>query len=81
MSLASYSNWRLPNVKKLRSIVDNTCYSPTIDLRVFPGTESNYCWSSSPHAYFSDYAWGVGFYDGLVSSSSKASTGYVRCVR
>jgi len=78
-----HSDWRLPDVKELRSIVDNTRYNPAIDPAAFPGTVSSAYWSSSTGASAAgtSSAWGVGFHDGLVYGDNKSVTRYVRCVR
>jgi hypothetical protein len=79
--LGGHVDWRLPDVKELRSIVDNTRYNPAIDTTVFPGTNSTLYWSSSTNAYYTYNAWYVYFTSGRVLSPSKTYTNYVRCVR
>jgi len=81
LTLAGHTDWRLPDIKELRSIVDNTRYSPAIDLTYFPNTKSSWYWSSSTYAYYSNSAWRVYFYYGDVSLNDKTNTYYVRCVR
>jgi len=81
LDLAGYADWRLPDIKELRSIVDNTTYNPAIDTTYFPGTNSSDYWSSSTGAYYTYHAWRVDFSNGYVNSSDKAGNEYARCVR
>ncbi|MBI5675717.1 MAG: SBBP repeat-containing protein [Nitrospirae bacterium] len=76
------TDWRLPNIKELESITDDTRYDPAIDTTFFQiGAIWNFYWSSTTHANYTNYAWGVLFYDGYVSYYSKYDSSYVRCVR
>lgn len=80
LDFAGYSDWRLPNVKELQSIVDYGTYSPAIDS-VFTNTQSNYYWSSTTYAGNTANAWYVSFASGSVFGVSKDSDYYVRPVR
>jgi hypothetical protein len=76
-----YSDWRLPNVKELQSIVDYGRVSPAIDTTYFPNAQSNGYWSSTTYADSTDFAWFVNFNYGDVYFVDKTSTFYVRPVR
>lgn len=60
------SGWRLPNVKELSSLVDDTRINPAINTVAFPNTPHSWFWTSSPFVGDSNYAWLVIFYDGSV---------------
>ncbi len=83
LSLGGFVDWRLPNVKELRSIVDSTKASiPLINIDYFPGTLSSSYWTSTSSAPNPSYAWTVNFSNGSVGvSHPKTDSVSVRCVR
>ncbi len=76
-----HTDWYLPDAKELRTIVDNHRTSPAIDTAIFPGTPSNWFWTSASCAGDSSDAWRVDFSGGGVDDGDKGNGNNVRCVR
>ncbi|EII3003404.1 DUF1566 domain-containing protein [Vibrio cholerae] len=80
--LCGASDWRLPSVNELLSIVHNGRSAPAIDPSYFPYTpQHSLYWSSFPDAYDSYGAWDVDFDFGDVYRRSKGYNDRVRLVR
>lgn len=78
---ANHTDWRLPNLKELRSLVEECKTNPSINDTVFPGTPASDVWSGSPSAYDSYYAWNVYFNSGVAYYDYRNGNYRVRLVR
>ena len=78
---ASNTDWRLPNVNELSSIIDFGGSVPAINATYFPATGSNNYWSSTTYNQSGSFAYEVFFDDGGRDVYNKTTTIKVRCVR
>jgi hypothetical protein len=87
LMLAGSSEWRLPDIKELDSVVsiippDETYYLPAISTTYFPTTQNGDYWSSTTMEGSSNYAWIVDFALGDIDTDGeKSGFKFTRCVR
>jgi hypothetical protein len=81
LELDGYTDWRLPEIEALRTIVDYARFNPALSS-IFDPRRSHGYWSSNTYVSIPDDAWAVGFYYGEVYAPGKTGNDvYVRCVR
>jgi hypothetical protein len=68
------SDWRVPDITELESIIDLSSFSPAIDT-IFFTASNNYYWSSTTLTTNTGYAWVGSYY------LNKTTSYFVRCVR
>jgi hypothetical protein len=79
--LGGFSDWRLPNIYELTTLLDNTKKEQPYIIDGFQFKESSGYWSSTTYKSYKDYTWFVHFGAGGVSSGDKYNYYYVRCVK
>ncbi len=83
LRLEGHSDWRLPAIVELVSIVDTSIASPAppIDPTAFPGTVFGPYWSSTPSAAMAAHTWAVPFNGGVADQRPSSTLNPARCVR
>ena len=76
-----HSDWRLPNIKELGSIVDFGSAKPAINQNIFPNTASGPYWTSTPSRANVHQTIFIGFQAGDYGPSDRISNLYLRLVR
>jgi hypothetical protein len=80
LSLGGFSDWRIPNIKELFSIVDLGS-TPTIDTVSFPTAVGGPYWSSTTRIDSAGFALVQEFSSGMLTIGYKTGTSNIRCVR
>jgi len=80
VDFAGYSDWRIPNINELLSIVQWELSNPCI-YTVFTNTVSSEYWTSSLYNVDPNDYWAVNFNNSKINNNSLLASLYVRCVR
>jgi hypothetical protein len=78
---AGHTDWRVPKIKELKSLVETGCWSPSINMTFFPNTPDADYWSSSTYTGFNNNSWYVSFNSGKSQYNHSKLKYSVRLVR
>lgn len=81
LTLGKHTDWRVPTLSELLTLVDYKRYKPAIVGAFHYIEKDSLYWSSTPYVRSADEYWGVMFKDGSTSNASENYDRYVRCVR
>lgn len=78
--VAGRSDWRLPKVEELMSIVEPRCFKPAINLDVFPYSPETAFWTDSSEDGFQPRVWVVHFLNGKQYIANKKQDWRIRLI-
>lgn len=81
LNLATASDWRLPNIKELQSLNDETVSNPSATTTFFPAIGVHNYWSSTSLPNQTTKAWYWSTIFGVTTYDTKTNTNFVICVR
>lgn len=81
LDFAGFTDWRMPNIKELFSIVIEALNHPVIVEPPFINTVNNVYWSATTRVDVTTKVWSTNFDTGFNSTPNKTDSYYLRCVR
>lgn len=80
-ALCGFTDWRMPALRELLTLIHAGAGSPSIDVSYFPNTPASYFWTGTSFVGDTANAWDIDFYDGATYTDVKGGNGYMRLVR
>lgn len=81
LELGGFTDWKLPNINQLKSIVSLANYAPAIDTTYFLHVALVLLWASTTHVVLTDSAWFLGVEDGGSYHQLKGNAANLLCCR
>jgi hypothetical protein len=79
-TFGGFSDWRLPTVKELSSLVNRDRCNPSVDVSYFPHTAESFYWASTMVAGIATYAWVIDFRKGLIMTDGTPANHHMQAV-
>ncbi len=81
LSLATATDWRLPNIKELQSLNDESLINPSVNQNFFGSIGVKNYWSSTTVQNQTANSWFWNTQFGITTFAAKINTNYVICVK